>query len=323
MRLMIRKLIEDAGLEFGENVSDGNGGTAWYGGRRKSGGWVVAGNSVRQVRQSISDLRKRDEKKFISRAMKENGLRLSTHERSVWKNGVPVEEILYKGWNDDGEEVISGSCLGEVLESIEKWQEHNALLPNELESPCSEEGNVFRGFSWKGKMTLMEHNVNAEHFFCWLRKRLKDFSDDEASRIWWLERFEEELYWIWAVQFTLPGEDTKDGLDHTYREFEWVWIGPGEDYLEEYVFVHGNYDRDQVRLDELADCGYPFCEKILSAGRGYIALAKVDTSENIILFEFPETYGDIVHEYRISLSEPSIQRVRDIPELEFLREKKC
>ena len=30
-------------------------------------------------------------------------------------------EIVYYG--DDGEEVVSGSCLGEILESLEKWRE--------------------------------------------------------------------------------------------------------------------------------------------------------------------------------------------------------
>lgn len=123
MRDMIRRLIEDAGLTFGEDVSDGNGGIARYGGRRGAGGWVVAGNSARQVRQGIAELRKRDEKRFVRKALVDNGLRLSFHERSIPKNGVLVNSILYKGWNDDGENVVSGSCLGEVLESIEKWQE--------------------------------------------------------------------------------------------------------------------------------------------------------------------------------------------------------
>jgi len=123
MRDMIRRLIEDAGLTFGEDVSDGNGGIARYGGRRETGGWVVAGNSARQVRQGIAELRKRDEKRFVRKALADNGLRLSFHERSIPKNGVLVNSILYKGWNDDGEDVVSGSCLGEVLESIEKWQE--------------------------------------------------------------------------------------------------------------------------------------------------------------------------------------------------------
>ncbi len=51
MRDMIRRLIEDAGLTFGEDVSDGNGGIARPAGRRpEAGGWVVAGNSARQVR---------------------------------------------------------------------------------------------------------------------------------------------------------------------------------------------------------------------------------------------------------------------------------
>ncbi len=37
MRDMICKLMEDAGLEFGENISDGNGGTVRYGGWRERG----------------------------------------------------------------------------------------------------------------------------------------------------------------------------------------------------------------------------------------------------------------------------------------------
>jgi len=123
MRDMIRRVIEDAGLRFGEDISDGNGDTARYGGWREAGGWVVAGNSARQVRQGIAELRKRDEQRFVRKALVDNGLRLSFHERSVPKNGVLISTILYKGWNDDGEDVVSGSCLGEVLESIEKWQE--------------------------------------------------------------------------------------------------------------------------------------------------------------------------------------------------------
>ncbi len=88
MRDMIRRLIEDAGLTFGEDVSDGNGGIARHGGRREAGGWVVAGNSARQVRQGIAELRKRDEKRFVGKALVDNGLRLSFHERSIPKNGV-------------------------------------------------------------------------------------------------------------------------------------------------------------------------------------------------------------------------------------------
>ena len=123
MRDMICKLMEDAGLEFGENVSDGNGGTVRYGGWRKRGGWVAAGNSAREVRQSLLGLKRRDERQFIRKAVAGAGLRLSISERSVPDNGEIVSSILYRGWSDDGEEVISGSCLGEILESLEKWRE--------------------------------------------------------------------------------------------------------------------------------------------------------------------------------------------------------
>ena len=123
MRDMICKLMEDAGLKFGENVSDGNGGTVRYGGWRKRGGWVAAGNSAREVRQSLLGLKRRDERQFIRKAVAGAGLRLTIHERSVPDNGEIVSSILYRGWSDDGEEVVSGSCLGEILESLEKWRE--------------------------------------------------------------------------------------------------------------------------------------------------------------------------------------------------------
>jgi len=123
MRDMICKLMEDAGLKFGENISDGNGDTVRYGGWRENGGWVAAGNSAREVRQSLAELKKRDEKRFVRKALVDNGLRLSFHERSIPKNGVLINSILYKGWSDDGEEVVAGSCLGEILESLEKWRE--------------------------------------------------------------------------------------------------------------------------------------------------------------------------------------------------------
>ena len=124
MRDMICKLMEDAGLKFGENVSDGNGGTVRYGGWRERGGWVAAGNSAREVRQSLLGLKRRDERQFIRKAVAGAGLRLTISERSVPDNGEIVSSILYRGWSDDGEEVISGSCLVEILESLEKWRDN-------------------------------------------------------------------------------------------------------------------------------------------------------------------------------------------------------
>ena len=338
---MICKLIEDAGLEFGENISDGNGATFLYGGWRAYGGWVVGGNSVRQVRQSISELRKQDEKRFIETAIKDKGLHLTSHEKSMWKNGVLVEEILYKGWNREGEEVVSGSCLGEVLESIEKWREQNSGRKKELKSYCSEESNVVPGYSWKGVMTLMEHNVNAEHFFSWLRKHVKDFNDDEASRTWWLEKFEKEMSNCTRVSgriFTVEGERTKDGLDHDYRDFHMVWTESRKEDLEDledlqdlqdledYYFVHGDFYNKHVRTAEIYDffwkSGNRNHTEILTTRKKYIALAKKDDSEHLALLVFPGTYGGKVREYDVLISdEPDIKHLQDVPEMEFWRKK--
>ena len=83
MRDMICKLMEDAGLEFGENVSDGNGGTVRYGGWRKRGGWVAAGNSAREVRQSLLGLKRRDERQFIRKAVAGAGLGAAAFPRAA------------------------------------------------------------------------------------------------------------------------------------------------------------------------------------------------------------------------------------------------
>ena len=92
--------------------------------KQERDGQLVAGNSAREVRQSLLGLKRRDEKQFIRKAVAGAGLRLSIHERSVPDNGEIVSSILYRGWSDDGEEVVSGACLGEILESLEKWQEN-------------------------------------------------------------------------------------------------------------------------------------------------------------------------------------------------------
>ena len=75
----------------------------------------------------MNEMKKREERDLIRKAMKENGLRLTIYQKSCFRNGALVEKILYKGWNDDGEEAASGSCLAKVLESIEKWRERGSI----------------------------------------------------------------------------------------------------------------------------------------------------------------------------------------------------
>ena len=85
MRNMIRRLIEDAGLTFGENVSDGKGGIdgtavgvsgGWFGGRKQPDGQA-----------GIAELRKRTRSGFQEGAGRTNGLRLSFHEEHPEKTG--------------------------------------------------------------------------------------------------------------------------------------------------------------------------------------------------------------------------------------------
>ncbi|MGI6252807.1 MAG: hypothetical protein GX843_05110 [Synergistaceae bacterium] len=76
----------------------------------------------------MNEMKKREERDLIKKAMEENGLRLTIYQKSCFRNGALIEKILYKGWNDEGEEVASGSCLAKVLESIEKWRERESTV---------------------------------------------------------------------------------------------------------------------------------------------------------------------------------------------------
>lgn len=74
----------------------------------------------------MNGLSRKEERNLIRRAMAENGLRLTVCEKSLFREGAIVSETLYTGRSDDEEVVASGTCLAEVLESIEKWRKDGA-----------------------------------------------------------------------------------------------------------------------------------------------------------------------------------------------------
>ena len=234
MKEAIRKLVEDAGLRFGE--FDG-GETPFYGERRGEGGIVVRGSTVREIRRSIADLRRKEERNFAKHAVEGAGLRFSTLERSVWENGEPVVNILYRGWNDEGEEVVSGSCLGDVLEAVEKFQEKETLKIEEVEE---------RDRQWmlrlkilrKTPLELAEGHIDAGHFFRWLKEYVRHYEDCAVDRTDWLRMFESEVVPCGSKEFTLPATAAKGGKAISYKDFQYRRI-THKDGEEEYAFFHG------------------------------------------------------------------------------------
>ncbi len=74
----------------------------------------------------MKGMTRQEERNLVRRAMAENGLRLTVCEKSLFRKGALVEEILYTGRSDEEEVVASGTCLAEVLESIAKWRKGGA-----------------------------------------------------------------------------------------------------------------------------------------------------------------------------------------------------
>jgi hypothetical protein len=244
MKEAIRKLVEEAGLRFEE--FDG-GETPSYGGRRGEDGLVVRGSTVREVSRSIADLRRRDERRFVKQAVEGAGLRFSTFEKSIRENGEPVGSIVYRGWNDEGEEVVSGSCLGDVLEAVEKFREAETLRIEEMKER-DRKWLLRLKISRKTPLGLTEGNVDAGHFFRWLKEHARHFDDSAADRINWLRMFESELLPCGSNEFTLPADAAKGGKEISYTDFEFKRI-TNKDGEEGYAFVHGESSQETEILE--------------------------------------------------------------------------
>lgn len=94
-------------------------------------------------------------------------------------------------------------------------------------------------------MTIVEHNVNAEHFFRWLEKHWKYggwYVGSKKGKQEALSMFEYEVLPNDSDGFVLPAHATLSGKEEIYTDFARVWFQTEEEDDYDYVFVHGMRD---------------------------------------------------------------------------------
>ena len=91
-------------------------------------------------------------------------------------------------------------------------------------------------------MTIVEHNINAEHFFRWLEKHWKYYVGSYRGKREALSMFEDEVCTNDSDGFVLPADATLSGKEEIYTDFARVWFQTEEDDEYDYIFVHGMRD---------------------------------------------------------------------------------
>lgn len=91
-------------------------------------------------------------------------------------------------------------------------------------------------------MTIVEHNVNAEHFFRWMEKHWKYYVGSNKGKQEMLSMFEDEVCPTSSDGFILPPSATVSGEEEFYADFARVWYQKEEEDDYDYVFVHGRRD---------------------------------------------------------------------------------
>lgn len=91
-------------------------------------------------------------------------------------------------------------------------------------------------------MTIVEHNINAEHFFRWMEKHWKYYVGSNKGKQEMLSMFEDEVCDNGSDGFILPPSATVSGEEEFYADFARVWYQKEEEDDYDYVFVHGRRD---------------------------------------------------------------------------------
>ncbi|MCK9326851.1 MAG: hypothetical protein M0P69_15270 [Bacteroidales bacterium] len=92
------------------------------------------------------------------------------------------------------------------------------------------------------KMTIAEHNINADHFFRWLEKHWKYYVGSRKGKQEALSMFEDEVCPNGSGWFVLSPGATVSGVEEIYDDFARVWYQLEEEDEYDYVFVHGRRD---------------------------------------------------------------------------------
>lgn len=91
-------------------------------------------------------------------------------------------------------------------------------------------------------MTIVEHNINADHFFRWMEKHWKYYVGSNKGKQEMLSMFEDEVCPTSSDGFILPPSATVSGEEAFYADFARVWYQKEEEDDYDYVFVHGRRD---------------------------------------------------------------------------------